>query len=126
MARPWSLVGDRPKLSENDVELQCLDVLRHHHFYPLRQQSGLFIPAERQVIAALRQAGVRFRVITIGEPGIPDYAIPQFFVEVKRPGAKASPDQEKKIFELSKSDLETALIDNVESLIDWLKQHQKY
>ena len=101
-------------LSENDVENACLDLLRVRHYYPLRQQSELFKTPEIH----------SSRYIRIGEPGIPDYAIPRFFVEVKRPGGTLSPAQKEKIWTLKEHwNLETAVIENVDELIEWLAAH---
>ena len=41
MAR-FRLTGDKLKLSENDVERACLDLLRYRRFYPVRLNSGKF------------------------------------------------------------------------------------
>jgi hypothetical protein len=98
-----------PQLSENDVERQCLDLLRLRHYRPVRLQSGRFWTLDKK------------RIITIGEPGIPDYVIPLFFVEVKRPGGELSPEQTTKIHELEHIyDVSVAVVDSLEEMLDWL------
>lgn len=112
----FRLTPPKIKLSENDVEKACLDLLRVRHFYPLRQQSGLFKTPE------IRSS----RYVRIGEPGIPDYCIPRFFVEVKRPGESLSEAQKEKIWTLKEHwGLETAVIENVDELIEWLTHHHE-
>jgi len=126
MPRGWHLTSQKIKLSENDVERACLDVLRWRHFYPLRQQSGRFIMADRAVVQALQRMGVSYRWITVGEPGIPDYVIPRFFVETKRPGGELSVVQQLKITELKAGwDLDTAVVESVEELVAWLARHEQ-
>lgn len=108
MARSFRLRHWKPKLVENDVERQCLDILRLRGFRPIRLQSGKFQTLDG-------------RWITIGEAGLPDYVIPLFFVETKRPGGEPSPEQQQKIWELEKLwGLRTAVVDSVEALIEWL------
>jgi len=123
MPRGWQLTSQKIKLSENDVERACLEVLRWRHFYPLRLQSGLFIHADKAVIEALERAGVPYRCSTVGEVGIPDYVIPLFFVEVKRPGGKLRETQQLKITELAARHYETAVVESVENLTEWLREH---
>lgn len=104
----FRLTSPKIKLSENDVERACLDLLRYRRLYPLRQQSGQFKTSDG-------------RWIRIGVPGIPDYVIPAFFIEVKRPGGLLSEVQRVKIDELNRHwDLETAVVESVEELIAWL------
>lgn len=101
------------QLSENDVEKAVLDVLRLRGHYPLRQQSGLFKTPGRQT-----------RFIHVGEVGIPDYAIPKYFVEVKRPGGRLSEVQSRKIALLKQHwHLDTAVVESIDELIEWLAQH---
>ena len=66
----------KPKLSENDVERACLDVLRYRGYRPVRVPAGKYRTPDGQ------------RWVQIGEPGMPDYVIQQFFLEVKRPGGR--------------------------------------
>ena len=106
----FRLTGPKLKLSENDVERACLDVLRYRRLFPLRQNSGRFKTADG-------------RWITIGVPGIPDYVIPKFFVEVKRPGGILSDVQRAKIYELDRWwDLKTIVVESVEDLIECLEE----
>jgi hypothetical protein len=65
--------------------------------------------------------------VRVGEPGLPDYACIKrdFFLETKRPGAKLSPAQEKKIFELEKAyGIAVATVDHVEHLARWLEKFE--
>lgn len=101
------------KLKENDVEKQCLDLLRLRGFNPIRLNVGKFKTHDN-------------RWVSIGEPGTPDYVIPAFFMEVKRPGGELSQDQIQKIWELDKIwGLQTIVTDNVAELIEWLDQRVK-
>jgi hypothetical protein len=107
------------KLTENDVELQCRHVLQVRGFYPLRLNSGRFLAPGRLCDECRRKA----RWVTIGEPGIPDYVIPQFFLETKRPGGELEDTQKQKIWELEKLwNLQTVVVDDVDTLIKWLDQ----
>lgn len=106
------------QLSENDVERACLDLLQLHHYLVLRLQSGLFkTPDDRWV--------------RLGAKGLPDYAAlhqvhPGFLLEVKRPGGSLSPDQQLKIREIQLGyHLAIVVVDSVEGLIQWLKQHER-
>ena len=107
MAR-FKLTEPPIKLSENDVEKQCTDLLKVRGYRPIRLNSGKFRTVDN-------------RWITIGEVGMPDYVIPAFFVEVKRPGKHISPEQEKKIFELTRGwNLPVAVVDSMEALNEFL------
>ena len=109
----FRLTSSKLKLTENDVEKACLDVLRAHGFYPLWQQSGKFWTLDKK------------RVITVGEPGIPDYVIPWGFVEVKAPNRDVSEVQRQKIWTLEQHwGLETAVVQSVDQLLEWLAQQQ--
>lgn len=109
----FRLTPPRLKLSENDVEKACLDVLRVRHFCPLRLQSGRFWTLDKK------------RIVTVGEPGIPDYVIPKFFVECKAPGQSVSEVQREKIWTLEKHwGVETAVVESVEELMEWLARKQ--
>ena len=121
MAR-FRLRPPKVRLVENDVEKQCLDILRYRGFNPVRLHSGRFLAPGRLCDECRASA----RWLTIGEPGIPDYVIPRFFLETKRPGADLSDAQKKKIWELEKMwDLRTVVVDNVDLLIAWLDQNVK-
>ena len=99
-----------PKLVENDVERACLDLLRARGYYPVRLQSGRFKTPDD-------------RWITIGEPGLPDYAVlkQDFFLETKAPNQQPSAAQIKKAFELEAAyRIRVATVDNVERLAEWL------
>lgn len=104
------------KLSENDVRKACLDLLRLHHWWPIRQQVGRFQTKDG-------------RWIRIGETGDPDYAViqaPSFFLEFKRPGGELSREQIAKIHQLKQFyGLETLVVDNVEELMEWLDRHER-
>jgi hypothetical protein len=105
------------KVSENDVESACLDVLRLRGYWPTRMHAGLFKSADGK------------RWIRGVEKGTPDWLAmrkPSFFVEVKRPGGVLSEIQKQRIFQLDKFfDLKTVVVEEVEELIDWLDHHQR-
>lgn len=109
----FRLTPPKIRLTENHVERQCLDLLGLRGFKVIRLNSGKFKTKDN-------------RWITIGEPGIPDYVIPAWFMEVKRPGGILSDDQSKKIWELEKIwGLQTIVTDNVVELIEWLDLRAK-
>jgi hypothetical protein len=111
----FRLTAPKIKLVEDDVERACIDLLRLRGYYVVRLQSGFFRTPDGR--------GVR-----VGEPGLPDYACMKrdFFLETKRPGAKLSPAQEKKVFELEKGyGIAVATVDRVEHLARWLDDHEK-
>ena len=83
MAR-FHLTSPKVKQLEKHVIEACLDLLWLRDYRPLRQHSGKFKTVDD-------------RWITIGEAGIPDYAVARFMVEFKRPGGGLSPEQEAKI-----------------------------
>jgi hypothetical protein len=101
-----------PRISENDVELACVHLLRYRHYYPLRIHSGRW-----------KRDG---RWTTIGEPGIPDYCVPRFFVEVKRPGGIVSIVQQKKFAELEGDPwrIPVVIVDTPEALREWLNEYE--
>ena len=108
----------RLKLSENDVESACMDVLRLRGYWVVRVQAGTFKSVDGR------------RWIKGADKGTPDYAClhqqyPGFLLEVKRPGADASPEQKHKIMEIRLGyHLAIAVIDTVEALAVWLGQHE--
>lgn len=111
----FRLTSPRVKLSENDVERACLDLLRFKGFDPRRLHVGLFHPYKKF-----------HQVIEMGEAGIPDYVIPRFYVEVKRPGGTLSDVQRRRIFELKQAwNLETAVVESIDELADWLRDYEK-
>jgi len=108
---PFGLKPPRLQLSENDVRKACLDLLRLHQWWPVRQHVGLFRTPDQ-------------RWIRMGEPGDPDYAVvraPSFFLELKRPGGELSDEQRKRIDVLQRFyGLETVVVEGVEELMEWL------
>jgi hypothetical protein len=104
------------QLSENDVRRACLDVLRMHRWWPIRQHVGLFKTVDK-------------RWIRIGENGDPDYVVvkaPSFFVELKRPGGILSDDQIARIQDLKQFyGLETVVVESVEELVEWLDRYER-
>jgi hypothetical protein len=113
----FRLKSDRLRLSENDVESACLDVLRLHGYWPLRCHAGLFKSADGK------------RWIRGVEKGTPDWAAlikPSFFLEVKRPGGILSEAQQAKIYQLEKFfNLQTLVVEGVEELVEWLDRHKQ-
>jgi len=114
----FKLKGDRLVLSENDVRRACLDVLRAHGWWPIRQHVGKFNPVGRPS-----------HVVTIGETGDPDYVVvkaPSFFLETKRPGGKLSDEQTARIDILRRFyALDTLVVESVEELMAWLDRHEQ-
>ncbi len=108
---PFGLKPPRLQLSENDVRKACLDLLRLHQWWPIRQHVGLFRTPDQ-------------RWIRMGEPGDPDYAVikgPSFFLELKRPGGELSKEQRDRIDVLQRFyGLETVVVEGVEELVEWL------
>ncbi len=107
-----------PRLSENDIERQCLDALRHRRYRPERLHAGTF----RSLDGA--------RVITGHAKGTPDYVVthelyPAFYLEVKRPGESPTPEQKLKHVELRLNDLAVVWVDGYEALLAWLDKHQQ-
>jgi hypothetical protein len=102
------------KMSENDVESGCLDLLRLRGYWPIRLHAGLFKSPDGK------------RWIRGVEKGTPDWAAfcsPSFFMEVKRPGGILTVDQENKIYQLEKFfGLKTIVVEGVEELLAWLDQ----
>jgi len=105
------------RLSENDIEAQCLDLLGLRGFWPIRLHAGRFKTADGK------------RWITGVEKGTPDWAAvkaPSFLVEVKRPGGSLSPEQQRRIRELTLGyHLPIVVVESVEELEDWLKRFQR-
>ena len=106
----------RLRLNENDVRKACLDVLRTHGWWPIRQHVG-------------RLRAPHGDWIQVGEAGDPDYAViraPSFFIEFKRPGARPSETQQKRHQILERSyGLETIVVASVEDPVAWLSQKEK-
>jgi hypothetical protein len=107
-----------PRLCENDVERACLDLLRIRGYWVARLHAGTFKSAD----------GLRW--IKGVEKGTPDYAtlhehFPGFLLEVKRPGADATPQQKTKIMEIRLGyHLAIVVVDTVDALAAWLRQHE--
>jgi hypothetical protein len=119
MARRFRLTPPQP--SENDVERGCLDLLWYRGYRPVRANSGLFATLD----GLCDQCRARARRIRIGEPGLPDYSIPRFMMEVKRPGAKLSREQEEKRVELGLHGVPVVVPDCPEALLAWLDAYER-
>lgn len=107
-----------PRLVENDVEQQCIDVLRLRQYRPERLHSGTFKSLDGK------------RYIKGHDKGTPDYLVahpifPAFYLEVKRPGESPTLEQAKKHVELRVCGFVVATIDRVEDLIAWLDQRNR-
>ena len=100
------------------MERACLDLLRYRGYYVMRLHAGTFKSADGK------------RWIKGVEKGTPDYGciherFPGFLMEVKRPGAEPSPEQIRKILEISRGyRLAIAVVDTVDALEVWLRQHE--
>ena len=131
MPPDWRLTSQKIKLTENHVEQACLDLLQHHHYWPVRQHAGRLIAPDECVLRVLRETSTPYRWITVGATGLPDWALihperPGFLMEVKRPGGKLNRQQEAKHLELKLWPLEIVVIDGVEELLAWLNEHEKH
>lgn len=104
------------KISENDVRAACLQALQLNGWWPIRQHVGRFQTKHGDWV-------------NIGVAGDPDYAIvraPAFFLETKRPGGTLSDTQLDRIAKLKiLSGLDTIVVDNAESLMNWLQQRER-
>jgi hypothetical protein len=117
--RPFRLTHPRPpRLSENDVEKACIDLLRYRGYWVARLHAGTFKSMDGK------------RWITGVDKGTPDYAtlhhrFPGFLMEVKAPGEKPSREQETKHYEIRLGfRLAIAVVDGVQTLVDWLARHE--
>jgi hypothetical protein len=116
--RHFRLHPPNPRLVENDVEHQCLDLLRLKRYRPERLHAGLF-------------KSLDYRRFIKGHPkGTPDYIVahptfPAFYLEVKRPGETASPEQEQKHVELQLCGFAVATVDSIDALVAWLDINRK-
>src|SRR5215475_9052652 len=109
----FRLTSEKIRLSENDVERSCLDLLRLKGYRPQRLQVGRFKTSDG-------------RWINVGEPGIPDYCVPRFYVETKAPGHSLSEIQQVRIMELERSwNVPVAVVDSVEALARWLEEFEQ-
>ena len=108
-----------PRLTEKQVIAACLDVLALRGYWSARLHAGTFKSADDR------------RWVKGVAKGTPDYACihgeyPGFLLELKRPGAKASPEQNQKHFEIRLGfRLAIAVVDSVEALGVWLDQHER-
>jgi len=110
--KEWDLTSPKlPPQKEADIVEAGLAILRYRGFYPMRYPSGKYVTPDGK------------RWIHIPK-GLPDYVVPQFFVEFKRPGGTPSDDQLRRIDELKIYGLETAVVDSAEAMRDWLEARQ--
>ena len=126
----WNLKSQKLHVSEKDVTKGCLDLLRLHQWWPIRQHVGKFLPPKALSLLCpeCRNALRKAHWLTIGETGDPDYAVikaPSFFLELKKPGGELSDAQYDRIFQLEKFyDLKTVVAEDVAELIAWLDRHE--
>lgn len=117
--KQFRLESPKPRrLVENDVEAQCLDVLRLRQYRPERLHSGTFKSLD----------GKRF--VKGHDKGTPDYIVahphhPAFYLETKRPGESPTPEQAKKHIELRVCGFQVVTIDRYEDLLQWLEKHHQ-
>lgn len=122
----FRLTSQKIQLSESDVAKACVELLRWKHYQPQRIPAGRYIMPDRAVIELCQKHGVELRWQTIAEPGFPDYIIPAWLMEVKRPGGKLSPEQELKIMDLERTwGLPVAVVESVDQLIEWLARYEE-
>ena len=114
----FRLKGQKLRLTENDIERQVIDLLRWRGYYVIRQHVGLFKTPDG-------------RCVQIGEAGLPDYAVihsrhPGFLLEVKRPGGRTSPTQDRMLERLQIGyRLAVVVVSDVKVLSAWLDRHEK-
>lgn len=118
MTRAFRLTAPQLKLVENDVERQCLDLLRLRGYWAARLHAGTFRSIDGQ------------RWIRGVEKGTPDYGAihevyPGFLLETKRPGANLTPAQSTAINNLRMGyRLAVCAVDGVAAFVRWLDQHE--
>jgi hypothetical protein len=107
-----------PPLVENDIERQCLDLLRLRGYWPVRLHAGTF----RSVDGKRWIRGV--------EKGTPDYGAlhelyPGFLLETKRPGGSPSRLQSAAIRNLQMGyRLAVCVADGALAFAAWLDRHE--
>jgi len=117
MPRPFRLAA--PRLTENDVEAQCLDILNLHRYWVRKLHAGVFLSIDGR------------RHIKGVPKGTPDYVClhgrhRSFLLEVKRPGGVLHPDQEIQIAVAREQfDLPVAVVDSIDALSAWLERHER-
>jgi len=110
----FALRPPKIKLSENDVEKACCDILRLKGYMPVRQHVGLFKTPNNCFIR-------------MGVPGDPDWVAvkhPSFLLEVKRPGGAISEVQLRRHAELRLYGLEVVVVESVEELLECLSRFE--
>ena len=112
----WKLTS--PELSENDVERQCLAICARRNYWQAKLHAGRFQTVDGRWITGVPK-------------GTPDYTVqhayyPGFLLEVKRPGAKTSPDQDCRRFEIvAQYHLAVCVVDNDWKFVEWLDRHER-
>ena len=115
----FALTPFKPKISENDVERACLDLLRLRGYWSARLHAGTFKTLDNK------------RFIKGVDKGVPDYCLchriyPGFLLEVKKPGEAPRPEQALRIMEIRMGySLAIAVVDEVRALDRWLNDHEK-
>ena len=108
-----------PPISENDVEAGCMTILELHHYAVYRLHAGLFesLDGKRKIYGARK--------------GTPDWICIHeqhrgFLMEVKRPGAKLSPDQESEIAMIRlRFSVPVVVVESAEGLCNFLARHER-
>jgi len=127
----FDLTSPQIKITENHVEEACIKLAEYKGYWPIRQHVGRYIHADAAVVRALKEAGVPFRMVTLGQKGLPDWAFlhgerPGFMLEAKAPGAKLSPDQERMIWVLRNLRRQTVGVVNSVALFEaFLEDHER-
>ena len=115
--RPFRLTA--PRLTENHVEAQCLDILALHRYWVRRLHAGVFLSLDGR------------RHIHGVAKGTPDYVCLHgrhrpFLLEVKRPGGVLSDEQKIQIAVAREQfDLTVAVVEKVEDFSEWLERHER-
>ena len=111
----FRLTAPKLQLSENDVEEQCITLAGLHGYRLERLHTG-------------KAKTLDGRFLTLHPTGTPDWVAVHgkrlsFYLEVKRPGKKPSPEQERKHAELRLQGQTIITVDSVKALKDWLELH---
>jgi hypothetical protein len=116
MSRHFRLTA--PRLTENDVEAQCMTILQLHNYWVKKLHAGVFKTLDDR------------RHVHGVPKGTPDYVCLHgrhrgFLLEVKRPGGKLNPDQEIQIAVIREQfELPVVVVESVEDLCNFLAKHE--
>jgi hypothetical protein len=113
----FTLRSPRAKVTENDVERGCADLLALHGYKVHRLHCG-------------RARFPDGSWVQLEEKGMPDWLTvhprhPGFYLEAKRPGGVLSPAQRWMHCVLAAWRLPVVVVDDVDELARWLRAHEE-